>query len=135
MACAIFLNPSHSHTCHQSDNFILLATALPYNDTMIFIETSLFTRLLPEYLKDDEYQALQTALLETPDAGDVVRGSGGVRKFRWAIGSRGKSGGIRVIYYWKNSADEIWMLTLYAKNEKASIAGHILKQIAEEIGT
>lgn len=89
--------------------------------------------MLPEYLKDDEYQALQTALLETPDAGDVVRGSGGVRKFRWAIGNRGKSGGIRVIYYWKKSADEVWMLTLYAKNEKSSIAGHILKQIAEEI--
>lgn len=102
---------------------------------MIFIETSLFTRLLPEYLHDDDYRALQAALLELPDAGDIVRGSGGVRKFRWAIGNRGKSGGIRVIYYWKKSADEIWMLTLYAKNERASIAGHILKQIAEEIGS
>lgn len=134
MACAIFLNPVIPPH-YQSDNFISPATALPYNEAMIFIETSLFTRLLPEYLKDDEYQALQTALLEMPDAGDVVRGSGGVRKFRWAIGNRGKSAGIRIIYYWKKSADEIWMPTLYAKNEKASIAGHILKQIAEEIGT
>lgn len=52
---------------------------------------------------------------------------------RWAIGNKGKSGGIRVIYYWRNSVDEIWMLTLYPKNERDSIEGHVLKQIAEEI--
>jgi len=100
---------------------------------MVFIETSLFTKLLCNYLSDDEYRILQTYLLEHSSAGDIIQGSGGVRKLRWAIGNRGKSGGIRVIYYWKNRANEIWMLTLYAKNEKASIAGHILKQIAQEI--
>ena len=71
--------------------------------------------------------------MEHPNAGDIIRGSGGVRKIRWAIGNKGKSRGIRLIYYWKNSASEIWMLTMYAKNEKESIAGHILKQIAQEI--
>jgi hypothetical protein len=52
---------------------------------------------------------------------------------RWAIGNKGKSGGISVIYYWRGTSDQIWMLTLYSKSQKDSIAGHILKQIAEEI--
>lgn len=63
----------------------------------------------------------------------IVKGSGGVRKVRWAKSGQGKSGGIRVIYYWKKSDHEIWMLTLYSKSERATISGHVLKQIAEAI--
>lgn len=100
---------------------------------MIFIETSKFTKLLSEYLSDDEYRMLQWHLQEKPDSGDVVRGSGGVRKVRWAPEGKGKSGGVRVIYYWKKSDHEIWMLTMYSKSEQASIPGHILKKIAEAI--
>lgn len=100
---------------------------------MIFIETTIFTKLLPKYLNDDEYRSLQWYLLVNPDAGDIVRGSGGVRKVRWASEGKGKRGGIRVIYYWKKSFDEIWLLTLYSKNEKATIPGHVLKKISEEI--
>lgn len=100
---------------------------------MIFIETTIFTKLLPKYLSDDEYRALQWYLLIYPDAGDLVRGSGGVRKVRWAPEGKGKSGGIRVMYYWKKSVKEIWLLTLYSKSEKATIPGHVLKKIAEEI--
>ena len=100
---------------------------------MVFIETSLFTKILSEYLSDDEYRALQSYLLQKPDAGDIVRGSGGVRKVRWASSGKGKSGGIRAIYYWKKAEHEIWMLTLYSKSERSAIAGHVLKQIAEAI--
>lgn len=100
---------------------------------MLFIETSTFTKLLPNYLMDEEYRGLQTYLLQKPDAGDLIKGSGGVRKVRWAPASSGKSGGIRAIYYWKKSDHEIWMLTLYSKSERASIPGHMLKQIAEAI--
>lgn len=100
---------------------------------MIFIESSLFTKLLPDYLSDEEYRGLQTYLLQKPDIGDLIKGSGGVRKVRWAPEGQGKSGGVRVIYYWKKSEHEIWMLTLYSKSERATIAGHILKQIAEAI--
>ena len=100
---------------------------------MIFIETSFFTKLLPSYLGDEDYRGLQNYLLQHPESGDVVRGSGGVRKVRWAADGKGKSGGVRVIYYWKKSDDEIWMLTLYSKSEQATIPGHHLKKIAEAI--
>lgn len=96
---------------------------------MIFIEASTFT----SYLNDDEYRGLQTYLMRKPDAGDLVRGSGGVRKVRWAPEGKGKSGGVRVIYYWKRPDNEIWMLTIYSKSERSSIPGHVLKQISEAI--
>ncbi|WP_236631945.1 type II toxin-antitoxin system RelE/ParE family toxin [Endozoicomonas montiporae] len=76
---------------------------------------------------------LQWHLQEKPDSGDIVRGSGGVRKVRWAPEGKGKSGGVRVIYYWKKSEHEMWMLTIYSKSDQASIPGHILKNIAEAI--
>jgi hypothetical protein len=68
-----------------------------------------------------------------PHAGKIVRGSGGLRKLRWAISGQGKSGGIRVLYYWRRSDDEIWLLTAYGKSERNTIPSHILKKIAEEI--
>ncbi len=100
---------------------------------MEFIETSLFTSLIYDYLSEDEYLDLQVYLLQHPDSGKIIRGSGGVRKIRWASKGKGKSGGIRVIYYWKDRKEEIWLLTVYAKNEQETIPGHILKKIAEEI--
>ena len=100
---------------------------------MKFIETSIFTKLLPNYLPDDEYRSLQWYLLEHPEAGDIIRGSGGIRKVRWSHKGQGKRGGVRVIYYWKKSAYEIWLLNIYSKSERATIPGHVLKKIAKEI--
>ena len=100
---------------------------------MKFIETTIFTKLMPKYLTDDEYRVFQWHLLINPEAGDIVRGSGGVRKIRWAPKGKGKSGGVRIMYYFKKSDDEIWLLTIYSKSEKAAIPGHILKKIAQEI--
>jgi len=84
-------------------------------------------------MKDEEYRLFQLYLMSNPEKGDIIKGSGGVRKIRWAINNKGKSGGIRVIYYWKDKTSETWLLTLYAKNVKDSIPAHILKQIAQEI--
>jgi len=98
-----------------------------------FIETKLFTKLVHEYLSDEEYDQLQQALILDPEAGAVIKGSGGVRKIRWAGKGRGKRGGFRVIYYIRRPKGVIWMLTMYPKNVKDSIPGHVLKKIREEI--
>ena len=84
-------------------------------------------------MKDEEYRLFQLYLMDNPNTGNIIKGSGGVRKIRWAINNKGKSSGIRVIYYWKDKSSETWLLTLYAKNEKDSIPARILKQIAQEI--
>jgi hypothetical protein len=98
-----------------------------------FIETKLFTKLVREHLSDEEYAQLQEALIRDPEAGDLIPGSGGVRKVRWGVKGRGKRGGIRVIYYARTRQGQIWMLTLYAKNVAETIPAHLLRQIKEEI--
>lgn len=98
-----------------------------------FIETKLFSRLADEYLPDDQLSRLQHHLNENPEAGDVIRESGGVRKLRWGATGRGKRGGLRIIYYLRSKQSEIWLLTLYAKNVTESISGRILRKIKEEI--
>lgn len=98
-----------------------------------FIETQLFSRLVQKYLSDESYSQLQGELIQNPEAGTVIRGSGGVRKLRWAAPGRGKRGGYRVIYFVLLKKDIIWMLTIYPKSETDSIPGHVLKQIREEL--
>jgi hypothetical protein len=100
---------------------------------MEFIETTAFTKYLYDYLSEEEYFGLQSFLLQNPESGRIVRGSGGVRKIRWAMSGKGKSGGVRVIYYFKKQDDEIWLLTIYSKNEVENIPAHVLRQIAKEI--
>lgn len=100
---------------------------------MLFVESRLFSSLLPAYLSDDEYRQFQAFLMAHPDAGDVIRGSGGIRKARWAVKGRGKSGGIRVIYYWVMDMDHIYLLTLYGKSERANIDVTTLKRIAKQL--
>lgn len=84
-------------------------------------------------MNDDEYLGLQKYLLKYPDKGDIIPGTGGVRKLRWSVSGKGKRGGIRVIYYWKKQDEEIWMLTVYGKSERSTIPNHTIKKIAEEI--
>jgi mRNA-degrading endonuclease RelE of RelBE toxin-antitoxin system len=100
---------------------------------LTFIETRLFTRLVQEYLSDEEYAAVQAQIVKDPDAGAVIRDTGGVRKFRVAARGRGKSGGYRLIYYLGRPKGVVWMLTIYPKSETDSIPAHVLRQIREEI--
>ncbi len=96
-----------------------------------FIESSLFSKMVYDYLSEDDYTAFQQFLLEQPEAGDVVKGSGGVRKVRWARAGAGKSGGVRACYYTRNTAGQILLLVIYAKSVRASISGAVLKQLKE----
>src|SRR6202051_4744495 len=98
-----------------------------------FVETKLFTRLVQEYMSDDEYWKLQQTLLADPEVGAIIPGSGGVRKLRWGVSGRGKRGGIRVIYFLRTRHGQIWMLTLYPKNVADSISAKVLKQIKDAI--
>ena len=83
-----------------------------------FDQSSLFSKIVYDYLSEDDYTAFQQFLLEQPEAGDVVKGSGGVRKVRWARAGSGKSG-------------QILLLVIYAKSVRASISGAVLKQLKE----
>lgn len=98
-----------------------------------FVESPLFTKQVHDYLTDNEYGAFQEYLAANPDMGDVVRGSGGVRKIRWSRRGTGKSGGVRVLYFARTEAGEIWLLLIYAKSAVDSIPGHILKALKEEM--
>ncbi|HZR03185.1 MAG TPA: hypothetical protein VFA81_08455 [Burkholderiales bacterium] len=77
-----------------------------------FIESSVFERVLPVYLDDDEYSELQQFMMQNPEAGNIISGSGGVRKLRWTLPGMSKRGGLRVIYFVKHQPNEFWMLTV-----------------------
>src|SRR5581483_1451295 len=96
-----------------------------------FIESPIFERLIHDYLDDDSYGAMQTALSQWPEAGDLVPGSGGCRKLRWRIGGKGKRGGVRIIYYVKLRDGRIWLLTIYGKNVRENVPAHVLKELKE----
>lgn len=98
-----------------------------------FVESPLFTKQVHDYLTDTEYRVFQEYLAANTDMGDLVRGSGGVRKIRWSRRGTGKSGGVRVLYFARTEAGEIWLLLIYAKSAVDSIPGHILKTLKEEM--
>lgn len=101
---------------------------------LTFSETSIFTRQITGLLADDDLNALQWALMARPDRGDLIRGSGGLRKIRWAGSGRGKRGGLRIIYYWHVPSSTILFLLAYPKSERddlTSVQLKILKSIIE----
>ena len=91
---------------------------------MEFIKAPSFTELLADYLDDDGYRELQLQLTRDPDAGDVIPGTGGFRKLRWADRRRhkGKRGGLRIIYYYLIADTQIWLMTLYDKDTMADLS-------------
>ena len=96
-----------------------------------FIESTIFERVRDAYLDDDEYAELQQFMMERPEAGNVIPGSGGVRKRRWKRKGMGKRGGLRVIYVVHYQPNEFWLLTIYAKAKQENVPAHILKQLKE----
>lgn len=90
----------------------------------LFKELPPFERVRAGYLTDEAYQRLQQTLLKTPEAGDVIEGTGGLRKLRQAdpLRGKGKRGGLRVIYYWWASGSQFWFFTLYNKDEATDLS-------------
>lgn len=99
---------------------------MAYSDGMVFIETSVFTKEIQRLIPDDSYRMLQTALMLRPDAGNLIRGSGGLRKIRWNLPGAGKRGALRVIYYWR-PPDTIFMLFPYRKSKQEDLTSDQLK--------
>ena len=90
---------------------------------MIFVESPVFTRQVAELLQNDEdYSELQQFLMSQPDAGNVIQGTGGLRKVRWASAGKGKRGGSRVIYFHASNQRQIRMLLIYRKGIKDDLS-------------
>lgn len=100
---------------------------------MLIIETPIFTRRIRAIISDEEYRLLQIHLVNKPDIGKVIPGSGGLRKFRWSTGGHGKRCGIRIIYYWFMSKDTILLLFVYFKNERDDLTSEQLRQLRKVI--
>ncbi len=96
---------------------------------MIIVETTVFTRIITDLLTDDEYLELQEAIVNRPDIGDLIKGSGGLRKVRWKTAFSGKRGGIRVIYYWVVDDHHIRMLYAYPKGKQEDLTKDQLAQL------
>jgi hypothetical protein len=100
-----------------------------------FVEAPAFTRHLPNYLSDDDFRQLQNELTGNPEMGDLVPGTGGFRKMRWADARRGKGrrGGLRLIYYHFASDRQIWLMMLYRKDEAADLTAKEKKALKAAI--
>ena len=100
---------------------------------MRFVETPVFTAALRRHLDDERYRQLQIALMLRPEQGPVIRGSGGLRKLRWAMAGGGKRGGLRVIYYWAPSEQAFYMLYAYTKSEQGNLSTEQTRQLSRVV--
>ena len=74
-----------------------------------------------KHLPENERQNIIDFLAKNPKSGDIIQGTGGVRKLRWGKGDRGKSGGVRIIYYFHSDKSPLYLVTLFAKNERDNL--------------
>ncbi len=100
-----------------------------------FVETTHFNKILYDYLSDKEYQRLQIELIKNPRKGDVIPGSGGFRKIRYSARGKGKSGGVRIIYYLVSAKGKIYLFDIYSKGEREDLTKdeiNMLKKLVEK---
>jgi mRNA-degrading endonuclease RelE of RelBE toxin-antitoxin system len=97
---------------------------------MIFIETPIFTKEIQKYLPDEDLRRLQAVLLLRPETGDIIRGSGGLRKIRWNLPGKGKRGGLRIIYYF-DPPETTYLIFPYQKSRKEDLTQQQIKLLAQ----
>lgn len=99
----------------------------------VFVELPPFERYRKDYLNDEDFSYLQHSLIQNPYAGDVIRGTGGLRKLRFLDSNRGKGkrGGTRIIYYWWDKGHQFWLFTMYGKNEMSDLSDEERKMLAK----
>jgi len=100
---------------------------------MVIIETHTFTKRINSLMDDDVYRELQNELIESPDTGKIIKGSGGIRKIRWSGSGRGKRGGSRLIYYRATNKDQIYMLFIYEKKEISDLTKDQLSALKKAV--
>jgi hypothetical protein len=115
----------------------LSAIGVHFGRMLEFLETPAFTRHIVALMSDADYAALQGALIVDPEAGDLIQGTGGLRKIRWQEQQRGKGkrGGVRIIYYWYEPRTVIYMLLAYSKGQRDDLSARekrMLKQLVAE---
>ena len=93
------------------------------------VESPIFQKLWPIYWDEEERAEFAAYLASQPESGDLIRGSGGVRKIRWSRAGTGKSGGVRVVYLLRSEQGEVYLLTMFAKSVKENIPLAVLKEI------
>lgn len=98
-----------------------------------FIELTSFSRYRKDYFTDEQFAEFQSFLNQKPTSGDLIPGSGGMRKIRWTRAGSGKRGGLRVIYFYQDHRGIIWLLTVYSKSAKENISVKTLKALREVI--
>lgn len=101
---------------------------------MRLVETPVFTKRVKDLLPDEDYRALQIALLLRPEQGPLIKGGAGLRKVRWAPRGFGKRGGLRVIYFWRPVDQAFYMLFAYAKTEQEDLTPDQLRVLARVVG-
>lgn len=97
----------------------------------LFVELPAFAKYRSDYLDDEGFRGLQQSMLKNPEAGDVIEGTGGLRKLRHGDPRRGKGkrGGLRVIYYWWDGGRQFWLFTLYDKDEMENLSADEKKSL------
>jgi len=96
---------------------------------MLFIETSVFTRLVKQLLSDDHYRLLQSFLATHPESGNVILDSGGLRKIRWSLESSSKRSGVRLIYYYQKSDHILYMIYIFKKSQVGDLTKSQIQQL------
>ena len=100
---------------------------------MEFLETDIFTKQIQAILTDQEYSYLQASLINKPNFGALIPGGKGLRKLRWSVKEKGKSGGARIIYYWYVDDEQIYMLCAFKKTDQADLTKDQLKMLAQYV--